>query len=152
MLAHELAHIRRYDYLVNLVQTAIETLLFYHPAVWWVSRRIRADRNANRTTHCMVFRLSGGCVIFGEVPIATKPEGWSVRLRPSIPLPLFFSSSRVGRIHAISRWVLFLVLAGVTAIVWSRHRRRIRPGHCQKCGYNLTGNVSGLCPECGKKI
>jgi hypothetical protein len=29
---------------------------------------------------------------------------------------------------------------------------RIPPGHCQKCGYNLTGNVSGVCPECGEKI
>lgn len=44
LLAHELAHIRRHDYLVNLVQTAIETLLFYHPAVWWVSSRIRQER------------------------------------------------------------------------------------------------------------
>lgn len=44
ILAHELAHIRRHDYLVNLVQTAIETLFFYHPAVWWVSRQIRAER------------------------------------------------------------------------------------------------------------
>ena len=44
LLAHELAHIRRHDYLVNLFQTAIETLLFYHPAVWWVSRRIRLER------------------------------------------------------------------------------------------------------------
>jgi beta-lactamase regulating signal transducer with metallopeptidase domain len=44
LLAHELAHIRRHDYLVNLLQTAIETLLFYHPAVWWTSRQIRAER------------------------------------------------------------------------------------------------------------
>ena len=44
ILAHELAHIRRYDYLVNLLQTVIETLLFYHPAVWWVSRQIRIER------------------------------------------------------------------------------------------------------------
>ena len=41
ILAHELAHIRRHDYLVNLLQTLVETLLFYHPAVWWLSRRIR---------------------------------------------------------------------------------------------------------------
>lgn len=44
LLAHELAHIKRYDYLVNLVQSAIEALLFYHPVVWWLSRRIRAER------------------------------------------------------------------------------------------------------------
>lgn len=44
LLAHEVAHIRRHDYAANLVQTAIVTLLFYHPAVWWVSRRIREER------------------------------------------------------------------------------------------------------------
>jgi beta-lactamase regulating signal transducer with metallopeptidase domain len=44
ILAHELAHIRRHDYVVNLLQTLVETLLFYHPAVWWLSSRIRAER------------------------------------------------------------------------------------------------------------
>lgn len=44
VLAHELAHIRRYDFLVNLLQTAVETLLFYHPAVWWISSRMRDER------------------------------------------------------------------------------------------------------------
>jgi len=44
ILAHELAHIRRHDYLVNMLQTVVETLGFYHPAVWWVSHRIRAER------------------------------------------------------------------------------------------------------------
>ena len=44
VLAHELAHVRRHDYLVNLLQTIVETLLFYHPAVWWVSRQIRIER------------------------------------------------------------------------------------------------------------
>ena len=44
LLAHELAHVRRHDYLVNLVQSAIEILLFYHPAVWWLSHRIRVER------------------------------------------------------------------------------------------------------------
>jgi beta-lactamase regulating signal transducer with metallopeptidase domain len=44
IFAHELAHVRRHDYLVNLLQTVVETLLFYHPAVWWLSSRIRAER------------------------------------------------------------------------------------------------------------
>src|SRR5882724_3220875 len=47
VIAHELAHIRRFDCFVNLFQIATETLLFYHPAVWWVSQRIRAERE-----HC----------------------------------------------------------------------------------------------------
>jgi beta-lactamase regulating signal transducer with metallopeptidase domain len=44
LLAHELAHIRRHDYLVNLLQNAIEAVLFYHPVVWWLSHRIRVER------------------------------------------------------------------------------------------------------------
>jgi len=44
ILAHELAHVRRHDYLINLFQTAVETLFFYHPAVWWVSAQIRRER------------------------------------------------------------------------------------------------------------
>jgi beta-lactamase regulating signal transducer with metallopeptidase domain len=47
ILAHELIHIRRHDYLVNLAQTVAETLLFFHPGVWWVSRQIRVERE-----HC----------------------------------------------------------------------------------------------------
>jgi hypothetical protein len=44
LLAHELAHIKRHDYLVNLAQGAIEIVLFYHPTVWWLSNRIRVER------------------------------------------------------------------------------------------------------------
>lgn len=44
ILAHELAHIRRHDYLVNLLQSVAETALFFHPAVWWISSRIREER------------------------------------------------------------------------------------------------------------
>lgn len=44
LLAHELAHVRRHDFLVNLLQSIVEALLFYHPAVWWLSRRVRMER------------------------------------------------------------------------------------------------------------
>ncbi len=44
LLAHELAHVRRHDWLVNAVQVVVETFLFYHPAVWWLSSRIRDER------------------------------------------------------------------------------------------------------------
>jgi beta-lactamase regulating signal transducer with metallopeptidase domain len=47
LLVHELAHIRRHDYLVNVLQLAIETILFYHPLVWLVSRQMRIERE-----HC----------------------------------------------------------------------------------------------------
>src|SRR5690606_37288771 len=44
LIAHELAHVRRHDYLVNLLQGVVEALLFYHPVVWWLSHRIRIER------------------------------------------------------------------------------------------------------------
>jgi uncharacterized protein (TIGR03435 family) len=44
LLLHELAHIRRHDYLINLLQGVAESLLFYHPVVWWISRHIRVER------------------------------------------------------------------------------------------------------------
>ena len=47
ILAHELAHIRRHDYLVNILQCVVETLVFYHPATWWISGVIRRERE-----HC----------------------------------------------------------------------------------------------------
>ncbi len=47
VLAHELAHVRRHDHLVNCVQTVIETVLFFHPVVWWLSNEVRVERE-----HC----------------------------------------------------------------------------------------------------
>jgi beta-lactamase regulating signal transducer with metallopeptidase domain len=47
MLAHELAHVRRHDFIINLLQSMVETLFFYHPAVWWISNRMRIERE-----HC----------------------------------------------------------------------------------------------------
>jgi membrane peptidoglycan carboxypeptidase/beta-lactamase regulating signal transducer with metallopeptidase domain len=64
LLAHELAHIRRHDYLLNILQSVIETLLFYHPAVWWVSRRVRVERE-----HCcddVAVRVSGSAVVYAK--------------------------------------------------------------------------------------
>ncbi len=62
------------------------------------------------------------------------------------PLPL------LSQVH-LPCWLPLIVLAIPTAILWHRDcRRRIPPGHCQKCGYDLTGNESGLCWECGTTI
>jgi beta-lactamase regulating signal transducer with metallopeptidase domain len=47
ILVHELAHIKRFDYLINIVQTLIESLLFFNPAIWWISHTIREHRE-----HC----------------------------------------------------------------------------------------------------
>jgi hypothetical protein len=53
----------------------------------------------------------------------------------------------------VSILLLMLVLAvPVTSAAWYFDRRHILPDHCEECGYNLTGNVSGRCPECGQPV
>ncbi len=67
ILAHELAHIRRHDFVVNILQRCVESILFYHPAVWWLSKRIRAERE-----HCcddIAIRLCGSRKIYAEALI-----------------------------------------------------------------------------------
>jgi bla regulator protein blaR1 len=64
MLAHELAHIRRQDYLVNTLQAVAEALLFYHPAVCWVSKQVRRERE-----HCsddVAVMISGSPLIYAK--------------------------------------------------------------------------------------
>jgi hypothetical protein len=51
----------------------------------------------------------------------------------------------------IPLWMLFFVAALPTACLWWRDRR-LPPGHCQRCAYDLTGNTSGICPECGAVV
>src|SRR5260370_9882316 len=79
VIAHELAHIRRFDCFVNLFQIATETLLFYHPAVWWGSQRIRAERE-----HCCdaeAIAICGDAVNYARA--LTRMEGW--RTGPTMP-------------------------------------------------------------------
>jgi hypothetical protein len=55
----------------------------------------------------------------------------------------------------IEMWFVFLVTMAPTALLWCLdwlHRQGRPPRHCQTCGYDLTGNVSGICPECGTPI
>ena len=61
------------------------------------------------------------------------------------------------RTFVIPLWLPFLVVAILTIIEWQREIRWLLappplPGHCQRCGYDLTGNVSGVCSECGTPI
>jgi len=78
VIAHELAHVRRLDCFVNLFQIGVETLLFYHPAVWWVSQRIRIERE-----HCCddeAVALCGNAVTYARA--LTLMEEW--RTAPSL--------------------------------------------------------------------
>jgi beta-lactamase regulating signal transducer with metallopeptidase domain len=76
ILVHELAHVRRHDYLANSLQHVAETLLFYHPAVWWISRRMRIERE-----HCcdaVVVRMCGDPIDYA-VALVELEAGRSAR-------------------------------------------------------------------------
>jgi len=95
IIAHELAHIRRHDYLVNLFQVLVETLFFYHPAIWWASRRIRIERELcceDVAVRCCGDRLgyAQALTTLARVPLA------SPRLAPGAT-----SGPLVQRIHRL---------------------------------------------------
>ena len=95
ILAHELAHIRRHDYLVNLLQTLVETVFFYHPAVWWLSRQIRNERE-NCCDDVAVAVLGSG-VDYGRALLAVAELH-----RPSTALALGVrGGSLLGRVRRI---------------------------------------------------
>ncbi|PYP98832.1 MAG: hypothetical protein DMD34_01510 [Gemmatimonadetes bacterium] len=113
LLAHELAHVRRYDYVVNLVQSVIETLLFYHPAVWWVSRSVREERE-----HCcddLAVRVCGDAHFYATALLGME------RLRVATPAFAMAAAggslmARVRRLVAPAQTEFPRWTAGVVAV------------------------------------
>jgi biopolymer transport protein ExbD len=95
IFAHELAHIRRHDFLVNLLQNVVETLLFYHPAVWWISAQIRRERE-----HCCddaAAAACGGVLDYAKALVALE------QLRPATGLMVAASGgSLLARIRRLA--------------------------------------------------
>ncbi|SIO67259.1 Signal transducer regulating beta-lactamase production, contains metallopeptidase domain [Singulisphaera sp. GP187] len=116
ILAHELAHIRRHDYLVNLAQSVIELLLFYHPAAWWVSRVIRDERE-----HCcddLAVRACGNRLAYAQA-LATM-EGLRSASQPSLAAsdgPLMARIRRILNPEIMSMYRLPIVGPGATALI-----------------------------------
>ena len=113
IIAHELAHIRRLDGFVNLFQIGVETLLFYHPAVWWVSQRIRTERE-----HCCddeAVAVSGDAVNYARA--LTQMEEW--RTTPSLLMAANGSplSARVVRLLGLDGAAGRLRVAGMAVAV-----------------------------------
>lgn len=114
VLAHELAHIRRHDYLVNFLQCAVETLLFHHPAVWWVSRKVRETRE-----FCCDDLAVAAC---GNRAVYVRALATLEELRPGAPL----------------------VLAAAGAPLLARIRRLVRPAPFPHPGPAVPAWVLGL--------
>lgn len=92
LLAHELAHVRRHDYLVNVLQGVVEALLFYHPAVWWLSHRIRVERElvaddlaatALGDRRRLALALSGLDRVLGERTVPDRSAAFPTHLAPA---------------------------------------------------------------------
>lgn len=123
LLVHELAHIRRSDSLVNLLQALAETLLFYHPAVWWVSECIRAERE--NACDDLAVAATGDAVAYARALLELAER------RETLPVTAFAADggqlwSRISRLvppatrgdsGSSPRWVAgVLVLGGVLAL------------------------------------
>jgi hypothetical protein len=98
----------------------------------------------------------GGTLMWGPSALVAyteppTPTGFRVWWRPMY-LPFDWPSASHWSLGILPLWIPAVVLAIATALLWYLDRRRIPPGHCRKCGYDLTGNVSGRCPECGTEI
>ncbi|HEY4644717.1 MAG TPA: TonB family protein [Steroidobacteraceae bacterium] len=121
VLMHELAHVRRYDHLVNLLQVVVETLLFYHPVVRWVSRVLRQERE-----HCcddLVVAHSGDAL--GYARALTELAGvQSLSLQTSVASDGGQLLSRIRRLvgarkppRVAAHWTIGVMLAMVAVSV-----------------------------------
>lgn len=125
ILLHELAHIRRYDYLVNLLQRSVEGLLFYHPAVWWISRVIRAERE--NCCDDVVVAMSGNAREYAAALAALEQNRWSGR-EPAVAATggnlvkrirsLLYPKAPNGAWPPLFAAVILLVTAAVTMTAW----------------------------------
>ncbi len=97
VLAHELAHIGRHDYLVNLVQSVVDVLFFYHPVTWWLSARVRQERE-----HCcddVAVALTGNPVALAQALAALE----TLRPAPTPTLALAFGGQKTSLLDRVKR-------------------------------------------------
>lgn len=101
VLAHELAHIKRHDYAVNLLQSVMEVLYFFHPALWWLSARIREERE-----HCCddlaVQAIGGNGRILAQA-LARVEELRLTQAMQSPALAMAFATKQQQLLHRVRR-------------------------------------------------
>lgn len=92
---------------------------------------------------------AGGCLIWDHRPTAVSIQPFFDGNGPELMWRArIFRSRPVATIVIVPLWLPFVMLSIVAALA-HRRARRPKPGTCEKCSYNLTGNTSGVCPECG---
>ena len=75
--------------------------------------------------------------------------GWSIGAGVLLLSLLPRTPGRIGALGVLALWIPFVALLLPTLLLWFLDRRRPGPGRCRRCNYDLTGNLSGICPECG---
>ncbi len=84
-----------------------------------------------------------------SLPSVTVRDASERRLPESLGIDLRSKWSKVGRRWVyLPLWIPFCIFLVPTSLLFWKDLRYVKPGHCSECGYNLTGNVSGRCPEC----
>jgi len=138
----------------------VETVASLAVASVWVGSAFLFVRLPFGMSEAIAFR-GGGCLLLTGRSEVGGPMTFAVRVETGYGFGLHgrwsgASTWRAGGTTAYCWYPLWPALPVVvipTALLWFvDRRRRILPGHCQKCGYNLTGNVSGRCPECGQPV
>jgi hypothetical protein len=126
----------------------------------WLGSTFLFLRIPYRSNAAVAFRGGGILLLHGRSETG-GPMEWTIRTETAFGWGLHqpYSGSATWRAggRTVLRWYplwpLVLVVGLPTCLlVWLDRRRRIPPGHCQRCGYDLTGNVSGRCSECGEKV
>jgi len=125
-------------------------------AAWAVSIRWEVGQRVwDRPRFYLRAGLIAGRLVYAydAAPRPTPRRSFWFFERNPWPAQWFLEVDKWGNLWSISLplWIPFLLVATPAAILWWRDRR-FPPGHCQHCGYDLTGNTSGTCPECGSLI
>lgn len=101
VLAHELAHVKRHDYAVNLLQSVVEVLYFFHPALWWLSARVREERE-----HCCDDLAVQACGGDGRILARALAHVEELRLTPVESTPMLamaLTTNRQQLLHRVQR-------------------------------------------------
>lgn len=148
---------RRKRWLLRWAGTALGVLLpviivfSMFRAVIWDSPRLQYQISAMQGTLYFGWRPEGWSAATDAY--AGEP-GWTVAKYSGFEWCWWFGRGRLTTITwvEIPLYIPLGILLLLTALSWYKAiQHRVLPGHCQKCGYDLTGNTSGRCPECGEK-
>jgi beta-lactamase regulating signal transducer with metallopeptidase domain len=171
LIAHELAHIRRSDYLMNVLQTVMETVFFFHPAVWWVSSQIRQERE--NCCDDMAVRVCGSRKVYIEalaaieglrmnLPVAALGAGGGgllARVERLIEMaPIRSSRRHAGSVVASLLVFALLLLSCNVMVVGSIAAEPRGPGDIRSLGHSFAETLGlkvisgGVVPELDEAV